>query len=153
MTKVSGSQSSCCECTTCYSRDHNTYTCPARSPVITLYRKCFVDRKSEKWIPKFKIHIYSSVPDLEYGVEIELNDSLNKGKYITSRSSHSHKACRTICDRDQDFWLTKIYLDCLILLKKGPWSLDILSKNPTNAGNYSSNVLDRLFKPLIDHLI
>ena len=30
---------------------------------------------------------------------------------IVSRGSHTHSACITICNRDQDFWLAKFYLD------------------------------------------
>ena len=31
-----------------------------------------------------------------------------------SRGSHIRIACRSVCDRDQEFWLLKIVLDCLI---------------------------------------
>ena len=33
-------------------------------------------------------------------------------------------ACRSVCDRDQEFWLVKIVLDRLITPFRGSWSLD-----------------------------
>ena len=47
-----------------------------------------------------------------------------------SRGSHSHSTCRTIRDRDQDFWSMRFSLDPLIVLSVGPWLLDILPNNP-----------------------
>ena len=49
-----------------------------------------------------------------------------------TRGGHFHKACRTICDRDQHIWLMKVCLDLLIALKKCPWLVDILARNLTN---------------------
>jgi len=46
----------------------------------------------------------------------------------TTRGSHIHVACRSVCDRDQEFWSVKIVLDRLIAPFQGSWSFDILRK-------------------------
>ena len=51
---------------------------------------------------------------------------------VTTRGSHFYKLCRTICNWDQDFWLTKVCLDRLIAFKKGPWLLDTLARKLIN---------------------
>ena len=68
------------------------------------------------------LHIISLLSEIFRNLILLLNYIGAAGFSVVcdARGSHFHKACRTICDQDQDFRFMIICLDCLIALKKGP---------------------------------
>ena len=95
-----------------------------------LYTSCNFLTQISSQLSEIKNCIYYShlATKFHFVTDLTCTDlSITFNRTIT-RGSHFHETCRTIHNRNQDFWLMKIYLDHLIALKKGPWLLDILAK-------------------------